>query len=806
VAILGGTVLTVGGVMLWYHFIFPHLHYHPLTGAGVRFFGSFVDQYKTMPFRRLPMMEMSELEFYSWWPLRLILLVFVTNMVTATLRRIEFSFPYLGVLTVHTGIVTIALGSIYYSAHKQEGDMFLSSGPISEDGTPAPGDPETGFYDNTRTVLWLFQQGRAEANTLTGPRWDQRLLTGMPRYHEYNINALGLKSLPPIMAGSVANGQRDLSIEVPADTSPAASVDPDIRFRIVGYAPYAELVTRLLRAGDVDTGKLGSSSPEAVRTVEAYLNLPADPSDPDAADPTKPRRVWRLMPDSAARRVDLLSVEDQSLLGVEYTRGMNALRWRDLGVSLPKGTLHALVVRHPATGFESIYPVQRGSRLSIGPTGYTIEVEELAPEPPFPIVTKGFEGGRSSVAIVHVQPPATATGASTQPAYQRWIYHRYPEINQDLLDVPEGASSAESAMPRRRNADPGLEISYIDASIIQIYFDEAKVGDQTSVRALVRLPGGAATETPNVVPGGNVPITQGFSLKLGERFDDAMRVEFPVPVPESQRDPKLIGAHNRASIAVEISATINAQPWSSTMWVPFSQYLDASGQNSRRVVLPDARVVRVAFGRERHEFWPPMAIRLADFEMIPYDHAPTLPRDFRSELIVMRRWETRHEDLRRTTSLNEPLLERTPFQPREGVLGVVNAIGWAFSKVAPTQYKFSQTGWDQDGWMQSVSATQAGQLKRPFARYTILGVGNNPGIYIVAAGAVMMSIGIPWAFYIKPWIMRLRKRKIQAQLAAGTYPHTGRDAQRVTRTADDGLRSATASDSNADVSAAGTQP
>ncbi|MBY0262519.1 MAG: hypothetical protein K2Q20_09255, partial [Phycisphaerales bacterium] len=69
------------------------------------------------------------------------------------------------------------------------------------------------------------------------------------------------------------------------------------------------------------------------------------------------------------------------------------------------------------------------------------------------------------------------------------------------------------------------------------------------------------------------------------------------------------------------------------------------------------------------------------------------------------------------------------------------------------------------GWRQSEAMVAAGQLKRPFARFTILGVGNNPGIYIIAAGAVMMSVGIPWAFYLKPWLVRRKKRAIQLQLA-----------------------------------------
>src|SRR4051812_5470832 len=87
----------------------------------------------------------------------------------------------------------------------------------------------------------------------------------------------------------------------------------------------------------------------------------------------------------------------------------------------------------------------------------------------------------------------------------------------------------------------------------------------------------------------------------------------------------------------------------------------------------------------------------------------------------------------------------------------------------PNQFKFSQAGWDQQGWQQTQAQTDQGQLKRPFASFTILGVGNNPGIHMIAAGAVLMAIGIPWAFYVKPWLVRREKHRIQQQLAAGTY-------------------------------------
>ncbi|MFN7020326.1 MAG: hypothetical protein ACK4WH_03235 [Phycisphaerales bacterium] len=762
--LIGSLGLAAVGAVGWRMLVWPKIRYDEITGSGFRMFGSFVDRYQTMQFRRLPIMEMSELEFYSWWPLQVLLLLFVANMVFATLRRIEFSLPYLGVITVHSGIVTIALGSVYYATHKQEGDVLLTAGVVNPDGTPGsrPGPAETGFYDNTRTAIWVQQVGRGGAD---GAGWEMRRLSGLPRYHEYNINVMGLKALPPIMAEVMRKDRGELSIPAVA-AGGVGAVDPDIGIRVVGYAPYAELVTRMLRAGEVDVSRLGAQTPMSVRTIEAYLKLAASADEPDLGDPARPRKVWRLMPDSPARRVDVLSVEGQALLGVEYTRGMSDRRWRDLGVPLARGTQHALVVRHPASGFEGVYPVVRGSRVTVGETGYELTVRQLASEPPFPIVTRGYQGASSSVAVVHVKPPAGADGAASEP-YERWVYHRFPEISQDLIDG--------TGQMQRRGADPSLEITYIDASIIQIYFDEGEKtqGGSASVRALVRLPSGETTVTPRVDPGGEITVTEGFTLRLAEMYDDAVRVEFPVPVPEGQRDSRMIGAHQKAAVALEVTAKIEGQEWRTTQWVPFTQYLDPSGQGSRAVALPDGRAVRVAFGRVRHEFWPPMALSLADFVMTPYPHSQT-PRDYRSDLVVMNRWgdgELKQEV--RRTSLNEPLLVRTPVQPRTDlppVLSqVVNGIGWVFDKIAPNQYKFSQAGWDQEGWMRGVAAVERGELKRPSARYTILGVGNNPGIYIIAAGAVMMSVGIPWAFYVKPLIMRSRKRRIQAQAAAGTY-------------------------------------
>jgi len=107
-----GVVAAIAAV--WWIGVWPRMNPLALDGASWRLFDGVAREFSSVTVRRLPSVELTELEFYSAWPLQLILGMFVVNMVTATIRRIEFNVLNLGVLTVHTGIVMIALGSVYY--------------------------------------------------------------------------------------------------------------------------------------------------------------------------------------------------------------------------------------------------------------------------------------------------------------------------------------------------------------------------------------------------------------------------------------------------------------------------------------------------------------------------------------------------------------------------------------------------------------------------------------------------------------------------------------------------------------------
>ena len=752
--VLGVIGLTVLGVWLWYLTIWPMLRYDPVKGTGVEFFSAFVERYKSVQLRRLPGVEMSELEFYAWWPISAILLLFVLNLIVATVRRIEFNLPRVGVLMVHTGIVTIAMGSVYYTTHKQEGDMLLMSGGVDEKGEPILGRPETGFYDNTAVALWVTQDVKQG--------WEQRKLYGVPRYNDYNLQAVPGAEMPDWGKGEGGvHEHRDygaLSIDVP--DGPKASggqgaVDADVSFRVIGYMSFGELEQKWVSAEKVSAGASGGSGGVGVgrslREVEAILDMTL----PDGSTP--PRKVWRFVPEIPAERADALD-----LLSIEYARGMSEQRWTDLASVLPSGTRHGLVIEVPGKNFKAAYPVEEGQEIAVGQTGYKVKVQKLHETPPFPIITKGYEGATSSVAVVRILPPGEG-GASgdDKGGFDRWVYHRFPEISQDMLQEMN-----ERGMPKRRDASADIRVAYIDASKLQTYFDEREDG---TVRALVRLPGGQATVTASVPKDGSVQVAPKLALKLGARAEKVVRVEVPRVTPPEMREKDRIGNHKAAAIAVEVKEKGAVR---GVYWLPFTQYLTAGQETERTAELSDGRRVTMAFGRIRHEFTPAMSLALKDFEMIPYPHSET-PRDYKSDVVVSSRWNGVYKDDLQKTSLNEPLLVRTPFVKRDDVPAIVNALGWGMSLIAPNQYKFSQAGWDAGGWRESQQLVSSGEAKRPSARFTILGVGNNPGIYIIAAGAVMMSVGIPWAFYLKPWLIQRQKKKLQEAVARGEFAGRG---------------------------------
>ncbi|NUQ68037.1 MAG: hypothetical protein HUU18_07130 [Phycisphaerales bacterium] len=725
-------------VWLWVGAFWPALHYDPATGRGLMLFADFIERTRATTLRRLPIMEMSELEFYAWWPLRVVLLAFVANLATATVRRIEFTFKHTGVLMVHTGIIVIALGSIYYAGLKKEGDTLLVSGPpMRETGRPGLGTPQRAFYDNTRLSLYVDQ----------GMGWEQRPLTNVPRYNDYNLGAIDGESAWA-MSGrpgpwDVPGQQGALSIKVPGST--LGRVDDAVGLRVVGYATYATGVPDVVRLDPAAAVAVSADSPglNPLRIVTLHSDLPDDKGVVSDA----PAFMFHLAPRSPADRMT-----GNESFSIEYTQGMSESRWASLAQPIPDNARHALVFEvmdaSGAATYTGVYQAVAGASVDVGDTGWRVSVKSVSPEPPFPIITKGYEGSTSSVAVVEVTGPAGER-------FERWVYHRFPEIAQDLVPG-EG-----EARPVRKAADPKVRISLIEADHLAVYLDEKPDG---KVRAIVREPRGKVRVESEIDTDGWLrDIVPQVSLKLGAKWDHAAKVERPSPVPVPERDGRMVGTHDKAMLGVEV--TYAGTPMRRIVWLPFTKYMGAGFGTERSVELPDGKRLTLAFGRRQHVF-PGFDLRLVDFEMVAYDHRGS-PRDYQSLVKVTPREGSEFPEYVHTTKLNEPL--RAPFHWRDDKPWLWNAWKRLTAGLSPHQFKLSQAGWDANGWERTQKMADAGELPGPYVQFTILGVGNNPGIHIIALGSILFSVGIPWAFYLKPWLVQREKRKIQEALKAGTY-------------------------------------
>lgn len=740
--------LGIGMTLVWRAGIWPSLKYHTSDGSGFMLFQDVVEKYKSTTIRRMPFLEMTETQFYAWWPMRLALVLFVINMVVATIRRIEFNFKNLGVLSVHTGIVIIALGSIFYQRFKLEGDTLLPAGDVNQ-----PGPAQRAFYDREDVALYVAQARTPNAQ----PQFEQRPLNDLPLYNAYGLEAgipEGAVTLSEILQREVLDTDDGRTLDQPVPAGSGTMVDPDIQFRVVGFAPYAELDDEWFQAPPPESGE-----PNPYRKTDLYFTRDATPGQaPDG----KPIFMFPFFVGEPANRIRF-----NDLMAIEYTQGMDQQRWSDLRTDFRGGFTHGLIIEIPETGFRVALPVDAGTRIPLGATGWTVEVQELSPEPPFSIITPGYENATSSVAVLNLTK--AARGDEPPKRFSRYVYHRFPELNQDLTPVPGGR-------PNRTDPDPSIRIAYIDASKLQIYLDEqTDEAGGLSIRAIVRQPTGEVRVVDELGDGWLLdlipnPQNDRLDLKLAESWAHARRISRPIPTPFKDRDKSIVGSYNKAFVAVEVSlpASGTREAWSKIVWLPFAQYANIQTEQRTKVTLPDGRNIMLAFGRYQRPL-PGFELALVDFEMIAYDHRGA-PRDYQSVVRVMPNPfyagpQPDFDTFEHVVKLNNPLRAPYHWDPERSWL--TNSITRLRAGMDPNQFKLSQSGWDRTGWEQSQQMVDQGVLDEPRANFTILGVGNNPGIHIIAFGSILMSIGIPWAFYFKPYLVKREKQRLAAQYASG---------------------------------------
>jgi hypothetical protein len=235
-------------------------------------------------------------------------------------------------------------------------------------------------------------------------------------------------------------------------------------------------------------------------------------------------------------------------------------------------------------------------------------------------------------------------------------------------------------------------------------------------------------------------------VHLVERAASMEKVLQPQPTPLKQRDPSDEGTYIHSLMPVDLQKLDEAGDrvvWQKRLWMAHMRYpMFPEGMNRpARVEVPGIGAVELIFSRQEHRL--PFSLALAGFEMQPYPGSD-IPLDYVSELRV----EKLDEDRRPTgvgtvarTKLNDPMY----------YMG----------------YKLSQSGWDPgDPNDPNKDRRDAQGRFTNQQRFSIIGVGNNRGIMVIALGSVLVVVGIPWAFYVKPLLIRRKRDRLRAEAQA----------------------------------------
>ena len=376
--------------------------------------------------------------------------------------------------------------------------------------------------------------------------------------------------------------------------------------------------------------------------------------------------------------------------------------------------------------------LQPGERVALGETGY--EVEAVAAIPGFPLFGDGHP---VDVLELLVHPPADSAHGHT---FRRYVIDGDGRQTDFILGVEGAGPKGER---QTEPVDPALHLHYAKADGLKLLPQPGEDERHTILTKpnfqgfwhlvarndlparLEQIDGGKLELEVNgtvVDPETGLPVPYGLDFDIA-RIDGVGRREWVQIVPPEQRD-RTAGESGEFSV---VSVYVRRGDWGGLVHVPYNPWPDQAPWLPAQVDVPGVeRPLQLQLGKTRRPM--PARVTLEEFELVPYagDFTPnSAMRDFRSHLSV-EPVGGELEDV--TVKLNDPHYLSIP---RPGPLGGV---------LPSESWLLFQSAWDQEN--------QA---------FTVLGVGNRPGIKTMVGGIVLCVFGLMWAFYVKPAILRRRK-------------------------------------------------
>jgi hypothetical protein len=734
-------------------------------------------------------LEMTEFEWFHWWPFDLMMILIALNIAVTTVRRIPFKAVNYGVWMIHAGILVLIAGSFLYFGTKVEGDTPVARRKVVARFAAADGSTQSVEFvaaPGTRAQAGSGESAASFEVTSIDPEWE--LLTGDAKgQRAYSVTVAvergGKRFLRQLIAGH-PDLTEDL-VFTQDQTQPVKRAVKEIGKPIyddglamdLAYEPqeWFYLRNELVKSWALYVRKPGDGAwverkIDGLPLYNDYIAdreqvyqeggdelLPVDPLDiaVPASDPADPFPDVEFAVNGYLRYALPRSrfvegpagspLNPVAFLKIASDRGEEK-RYRlialDPELSVEDGGLLRFATISSEAGLEAILR-QPTLRITLPAQGIEIreEIRDVAaanPEAPF-IEIKGSGQGRADYAyrVMNVRDGVPVAGTRVSLAilevrtpkglFRRWVFDD-PTLTRDV--VQEDASDAHGA-PKLQ--DDSIQVVYEPGNGLALVTlvhgpEEGRMRLVSSI--------GATPTTMELRRNEPAKLAGGITLSL----EDSM----PHAVLESK--PLVIAREKRERDAMEIFSQIRlAAPGAPAQWIPFNRWVfDAPSEVLRRAPyeprtlrLSDGREVEVLFSRQRL----PLETAVALDEFVLSSHVGGFTGEMGSIRDYMSRLRFRDPgaaawDEPTNVSVNNPI-------EHKGL--------WYF-----------QAQWDPPD-----ASPQEGIAASRGLNYTVLGVGNRNGVYVQLLGCVIAVAGMIYAFYVKPVLKRRRQDEVLAGLARG---------------------------------------
>ncbi len=749
--------------------------------------------------------EMTEFEWFHWWPFDVLMALIALTLVTTTVRRIPLRVVNLGVWMIHSGIIMLIVGSVIYFGTKVEGEapvvrrtvtigITAKDGPASEliaTGTivAMPGSKLTvgqgaDRYDvevQSIDPSWELRSGadigkRAYSVNLmiTAPdrRFMRQVIAGYPEYTEDLI--FTQDKAQPVKRAVKETGkpiidtrlfvaldycpQTDFYLKNDLEKSWALYVRRPGETRwverpVIGLPLYNDYVPDL---NEVFLGPAESAEPRSLRVM-----IPAA-----AADDPAPGVVFeatgylrygqmrtRLIPggtDAAPNAVAAVDVSDSENRSAQYRLIASDPQKRsaDGGV---------LAIRQ-ISDEEQLAPLLAQPTLVFRVPSRNITLTESVKDAaltdkdaqwrPIGPVDSGY-----AYRVVAVQDDLAIGGRELSVAilelrtpageFRRWTFSD-ATMSRDLAP----GEDPMAAMKRGGESftDKSLEVEYRPGNGLALALLVA--GPEAGRLRLVDSLGRPEARIVDVTPRIPVELAAGVKLTVTDWMPNAIQESKPFVVPQSQRqrDARELFSMMRVNQVVPAKAAAaptapGAASASTAEWLTYHPYVFDRAQDVLR------------------RYWlTPSTLTLADgtaLEVLFSRQREPLPAPVALETFELTTevggFSGQSSSIRNYTSV-------VRFQEAGGTWGAPERL----SVNEPVEFdgmSFFQSQWDPPEEARQGGMASAG------LNYTVLGVGNRHGVWVQLIGCIVACLGMMYAFYVKPVIKRRNERLVLEEIA-----------------------------------------